>query len=905
MAAASAVPEMAERVAAFDWAGTPLGARERWSPALRGAVHMMLAMRQPAAIYWGPGLIGLYNDGYRTFLGPDRHPGCLGRPASETWAEAWDRIGEPLAEAMRGGSVWHEELCIPDGAERRERWWSYGCSPIPGESGPGGVLVLAQEVTAVRRDREALRDSERRFAAIAQTGLLGVAECVDGRVVFANEALLSMLGATGTDVADARLCCPAPMPASRAAGVAAGPRAEIELPRLDGGRVPVLLASVPVGHDPGRLLCAAVDLTAVRRSEAALRASEERLRLAQEAAGLGIHVYDATTDSFEWDARLRELWGIGPEVRITRDVFAAGCHPDDLPRVRAAFHRALDPAGDGRYEAEYRVTSARDGLTRRIRAIGRTTFADGRALRLVGTVEDVTAARTATEQSRDALEARVAAATAERNSMWRISQDLFVVSGTDGVFRSANPAWLRVLGRAPEEVAGRLHTDLIHPDDRERAVAEHATLVAGGLVRDLELRFLHADGSARWISWSAVKDGDLLYAVGRDITEQREAAAALRRAQHELNQVQKLETIGQLTGGVAHDFNNLLAAILANLDLLRKRVGDDPRLGRFVSAAIQGAERGAALTSRLLAFARKQELHAAPVQVGALLQGMEELIRRSLGPGIDLLIDVPDSLPPARVDTNQLELALLNLTVNARDAMPQGGTLAFFATAATHPPDGPRELRPGRFLRLTVADTGIGMDEETARRALEPFFTTKGVGKGTGLGLSMVHGLALQSGGALTLQSRPQEGTAVTLWLPMAEAEMTQPPIDTSPSNAPASDRARVVLVVDDDVLVSMGTVAMLEDLGHVVLDASSGRQALEVLAARPDIEVMITDHAMPGMTGTELARRAKTARPDLPVILATGYAELPNGEEPGLPRLPKPFFQQDIVRVLGEVLGG
>jgi signal transduction histidine kinase len=379
------------------------------------------------------------------------------------------------------------------------------------------------------------------------------------------------------------------------------------------------------------------------------------------------------------------------------------------------------------------------------------------------------------------------------------------------------------------------------------------------------------------------------------------------KAEEALRQAQKMESLGQLTGGIAHDFNNLLAVILGNLALLRKRGGGDERSVRLIERAIQGAERGAALTQRLLAFSRRQDLSPRSIDVPDLVADMTNLLRRSLGPEVGIATNFPAAVPPVRVDPNQLELALLNLAVNARDAMPGGGNLTISAAPRAVETAGTDGLAPGRYVAIAVSDTGTGMDEATLARATEPFFTTKGVGKGTGLGLSMVHGLAVQSGGALRITSRPGQGTTAEIWLPVGddidmEATPARPAV---PAPAPAESSGRTILVVDDDLLVAMATADMLEDLGHKAVQASSGPHALRELEGNPAIELVITDQSMPGMTGTQLAAEIRRRWPLMPILLATGHAELPERSQLHLPRLDKPFHQHALEEALKLLLRG
>jgi PAS domain S-box-containing protein len=438
-------------------------------------------------------------------------------------------------------------------------------------------------------------------------------------------------------------------------------------------------------------------------------------------------------------------------------------------------------------------------------------------------------------------------------------------------------------------------------EDRAAGLPERALLEAEREGKfATEGRHVRKDGSHFWAETTIVavrnENGE---AVGfakivRDVSERRRAQEALERTRDALVMSQKMETIGQLTGGVAHDFNNLLAAVLGSLELVRKRLQtDDPKIHRLLDNAVQGALRGASLTQRMLAFARKQDLRPVVVDVPELVRGMTALLKFETGVRIET--HFPMDLPKVKVDANQLELALLNLTVNARDAMPEGGTI----TIAARGEPSAEGLEMKRYVALSVTDTGCGMNEETLMHAQEPFFTTKGVGKGTGLGLSMVHGLAEQSGGRLVLKSRFGEGTTAEIWLPVSEEAAAPAPSAEAPASIPQSSRRFYVLVVDDDLLVLENTAAMLEDIGHTVVEARSGEEALALLRRTRTIDLVVTDYAMPGMTGLQLADAVTAERPGTIVLLSTGYAELPVGARSGLPRISKPFDQAALASAI------
>jgi signal transduction histidine kinase len=422
------------------------------------------------------------------------------------------------------------------------------------------------------------------------------------------------------------------------------------------------------------------------------------------------------------------------------------------------------------------------------------------------------------------------------------------------------------------------------------------SVVAAALVR------ISTEGTASSTSDAALRDArDALQKSNEELETRVEERTREREiALRQLHESQKMESIGQLTGGVAHDFNNLLAVILGSLGLLKKAVPDEPRVSRLLDRAIQGAERGATLTTRLLAFARRQELKVESVALQKLIPEMLDFLRHTVGHSIVIQAEVSPDVWAVEVDANQLELALINLAVNARDAMPQGGSL----TIACHNEDSGKKaaLPPGSFVCITVTDTGEGMTEATLARAQDPFFTTKGVGKGTGLGLSMVQGFTAQSGGAMRIKSAPGEGTKVTLWLPRAKDGLKELSTKIEVSQ-PVEARSLRVLLVDDDILVSMGTADILLDLGHSVTEAQSGAHALKLLETDAPFDVVVTDYAMPGMNGFELAQKIKAHHPRLPIVLATGYAELPADRAIQFGHLSKPYTSKDLAAALEKAI--
>ncbi len=522
------------------------------------------------------------------------------------------------------------------------------------------------------------------------------------------------------------------------------------------------------------------------------------------------------------------------------------------------------------------------------------------------------------------LEAQVAARTRERDRIWRLSRDLFAVGASDGRLLAVNPAWWRITGIEERDLLAGDLEQLSHPDDRAAIRAMLAALAQGEPVERLEVRLWRRNGAWLWVSWTAVAEGEVFYAVGRDITAEKLAAAELARAnaslkaeivereaiEQTLRQMQRLEAIGQLTSGVAHDFNNLLTVILGNVAFLEidmPKDADERRVRRRIGHIRAAAERGARLTAQLLAFSRRQRLEPRPVDLNETVLGLRELLQSTMGGAIRIEAVLGPDLWPAMVDPTQIEMIILNLAINARDAMEVGGGLTVETrNVCLGAPSRPEEPSAGDYVALIVSDTGCGMTDDILAKAFEPFFTTKGPGRGSGLGLAQVHGFAKQSGGGVRIETRPGEGTSVEVYLPRApagQAAIVASKVFAAESEA-AGPEARILLV-DDDSAVREVTSTILEGLGYVVIEAGSGGAALEILEAQR-VDLLLADYAMPGMNGMETALAALQIAPDLPVLFVTGYADLAALREVGEHRIvQKPFREDELERKLRRVLGG
>jgi PAS domain S-box-containing protein len=628
----------------------------------------------------------------------------------------------------------------------------------------------------------------------------------------------------------------------------------------------------------------------------------ERFRLLVESiTDYAVCMLDAHGYVSTWNSGAERITGFSHD-EIIGDHFSRFYTADDI--FAHAPEKALSiAAAEGRYEAEgWRIR--KNGEQFWTHVVIDPIKADGGEL--IGFAK-ITRDLTERKQAQEAL--------ADRDEQFRrlvlnVTDYAIYMLSPEGFVSSWNLGAERIKGYSADEVIGQHFSRFYPEEERAKGTPQNGLEIARTTGHfQAEGWRVRKDGSRFWASVviDAIRNeaGELVgYAkITRDVTERLEQQRQLDRAREELFQAQKVEAIGQLTGGVAHDFNNLLMVVLGSLDVLGRRLPLNERDRRLLENAQQAAQRGAQLTKRMLAFARKQELEKKPVDLPELVRSMSGLLSRTLGPQINIETRFPLSLPRVVADPNQMDSALLNLAVNARDAMPNGGNLIISAQERViSAPEGP--LAKGRYVRLAVQDDGEGMDMATLARAADPFFTTKGVGKGTGLGLSMVQGIAEQSGGQLILTSEPGKGTTAEIWLPvLIESDQGDARDVVAETEIPISERSLKVLAVDDDALVLLNTTIMLEELGHVALEAHSGDAALRILSEHDDIDLVITDQAMPRMTGLALAAELSRLRPNLPVVLASGYADIEEARLMKLPRLAKPFGQEELARMISRLI--
>lgn len=652
------------------------------------------------------------------------------------------------------------------------------------------------------------------------------------------------------------------------------------------------------------------DVTERKLAEATLQESESRFRVLAQA--VPNQVWSATPEGkLDWvNQKVFDYSGLDEE-KLLGDDWAQLVHPADLPRVNAEWLHSLQHKT--RYETEFRLRR-HDGSYRwhLVRALPNVLEGAARWLGSNTDIQEQKAAQADLAQLNATLEERVEQRTRDRDRMWRLSTDLILAAGLDGIISSANPAWEQLLGWTEGELIGKPLAHLVHDDDRLDTAAEIQKLRLGRSPERFENRYRHKDGSYRTIAWIAVPDSERIHAVGRDISIERESAQALKETEERLRQSQKMEAIGQLTGGIAHDFNNLLQGISGSIEVVRGRLasGRTEDIDHFMDSATHSTRRAAALIHRLLAFARRQSLESKAVDINRLVGSMEELMRRTLGEHIELVVAADEGLWLARSDDNQLESAVLNLAVNARDAMPRGGTLTIRTANATLEPGYTRlheGLQPGRYAVISVSDTGTGMTPDVLARVFEPFFTTKPIGQGTGLGLSMIYGFAKQSGGHVRIHSQIGQGTEVSLYVPChSDAAAVQASSEAPPAGR-LQGEGETLLVVEDDPAVRMIVLDELNELGYTTLEAMDGPTALPILQSSQKIDLLISDVGLPGLNGRQIAEIGRQHRPGLPVLFMTGYAQSAAARSeflaPGMEMISKPFSMDEMAAKIRDML--
>ncbi|WP_035484625.1 PAS domain S-box protein [Geminicoccus roseus] len=913
--------EMAGIIQAFDWSTTSLGPLSLWPARVRAVVSLILRARLPMVVFWHDDSTAIYNDSYRTIAG-SRHPALLGSRIRESWPElAASPDGDVIRTVLSGQAVSYvdQHVVVSKGGVCNDIWFDLHWSPLLDDDAvPEAALATVMETTERVDAEQRLRVAQRAggvgtFEWYPESGKLDVSDefrriwDIPADQPVTDAMLIGMIEAEDRPrTGPARFHLPNPLEyteyrirrASDGAQRWISRRGEV-IPVADGG--------------PRRFLGVAIDITDRKHAEEAVRQSEARWRGLFEEMQEGFFVAELVRDAdgkaidfrfLEANRAFEQHTGLvwnDTNGRRVREVI-----PTIEDSLIANYARVVDTGRPMHFEVPVEILGGR-WFEARARPAGGDRFA---VLFL-----DIT--------DRKSAEAALAESEGRFRSLAQSLPAHVWIAMPDGRLRWFNDRILAYAGADAEELAGDRWISLVHPDDRQPTQERWGEALASGSPYHTEFRLRRHDGTYRWHVVRAVpirdEKGEIQRWVGSnsDIESQKVATETMARlaetleervaertaeltAAHEaLRQSQKMEAVGQLTGGIAHDFNNLLQGIVGSLDLVRRRIaqGRVAEVDRFVAGAMGSAERAAALTHRLLAFSRRQPLDPKPVQANPLVASMEELLRRTIGKDIRLVFALGGALWQTRCDPNQLENAILNLVINARDAMPEGGQLtietynAHLDSAYTSRAG---EMTPGQYVCIAVTDTGSGMAPEVIERAFEPFFTTKPIGMGTGLGLSMIYGFARQSEGHAKIYSEVGIGTTVKLYLPRHLSEDAEQAAAEKATDEPAGTQPMSVLVVEDDAIVRGLVVEVLKEAGHSVLEAEDGVTGLQMLQSSRRIALLITDVGLPGLNGRQVADGGRAVRPDLKVLFMTGYAEstaLARGFlEPGMAMITKPF---------------
>ncbi len=809
----------------------------------------------------------------------------VGRTVREAIPGIQEDLIRRYAEVMASGEPATFEIHVPALADR---WYEARAR----KEGPERFAVLFLDITERKASQNALAASEALLRRAQEAGHIGTFEIdvlrseMRGSDQFWRLYGLEPHAVAPTSIVEERVHPADRHQASTREGRLSGhdaTAAEYRILRHDTGEERWIARTADYVRNaegrPVQMIGTAQDITERRRATDELRRSEELLRGFMEA--IPNQVWTGPPDGkLDWFNEQVYLYSGAVPGELDGNEWARIVHPDDLPAAAEKWAAAIE--NKAVYETEFRLRR-HDGAFRwhLARAVP-LRDRDGAVERWIGTNTDIHEQKSIAAELallNRTLETRVEERTLERDRIWNLSRDPFLIAAADGRWLSISPVWTELLGWSEAELIGRTSAWMEHPDDRDSTRTEVAQLAAGQTTLRFENRFRTKAGAYRWFSWTGVSQGGHLYCVARDVTTDKARQSELEHAQEALRQAQKMEAVGQLTGGIAHDFNNLLTGITGSLDLMSKRIAQG-RVGdveRYIRAAMTSANRAAALTHRLLAFARRQPLDPKATDSNRLIGSVEELLRRTLGETIALDIVLAGDLWLTLCDPHQLENALLNLAINARDAMPEGGRLTVetcnFALGTAYAERTP-DLAPGQYICISVTDTGAGMSSDVIARAFEPFFTTKPIGQGTGLGLSMIYGFARQSEGQVRIYSEVGQGTCVKLYLPRFGGAVSDEPDTAAAVQAQRAIIGETVLVVEDEPAVRELVVEVLSDLGYRALQASDGPSGLQILQSSERIDLLVTDVGLPGMNGRQLADQGRDGRPTLKVLFITGYAE-------------------------------
>jgi PAS domain S-box-containing protein len=910
---------MGTQMRAYDWSTTSLGSQEHWPQSLKTLVRVMLNSRQPMFVAWGAERTLVYNDTYAPMLG-ERHPAALGRPFFETWPEVQDDVGVLMDRVFAGEPVHMDDiqLTLRRNGYPEEAHFAFSYTPVPGEDGGiVGLFCACTETTGqVLAERQAASERQRQQALLQQMpGFVAVLREPSHIFEYVNDAYVTVAGERAYIGRNVREVFPELV----------GQGFYELLDQVYATGEPFTARSVPIrfaGEERERYLdflyqpirgadgavsgifAGGYEVSDQIRSQAALAESESRYRTLFESIDVGFCIIEVAFDGADRAIDYRIVEANPAFKRQTGADVAGRWVTDFAPNLERHWFDTYGQVALSGEPAHFENKADVFGRWFDVRALRVGDPAARRVAVLFSDISERKRMEEALQVLNATLEQQVNERTAERDQLWTLSEDMLARADYEGMMSAVSPSWTRVLDWSEAELLSRPYGAFMHPDDMAPTLAALAEMGKTKQATRFENRIAAKNGNWKPVEWTVAPeaDGGHFIAVGRDLTIAKAREAELASAQDALRQAQKMEAVGQLTGGVAHDFNNLLTVIKSSTDLLKRPNLEEERRQRYIGAISDTVARAAKLTGQLLAFARRQALKPEVFDAGRSAVTITDMVGTLSGSRVRIVTDIPDEPCFVDVDPSQFDTALVNMAVNARDAMEGEGTLTITVhPVSTIPPTRSHPAVFGDFVAVCIEDTGVGIDPEHIEHIFEPFFTTKGVGQGTGLGLSQVFGFAKQSGGEVRVQSTPGQGTMFVLYLPRVEAAAQSPGEEPEPL---VDGHGMCVLVVEDNADVGSFATQTLGELGYITVWATDADEALAELAKDADrFDVVFTDVVMPGMNGIDLAHRIRRDHHDLPVLLASGYSHVlaENGTY-GFELLHKPYSVEQLSRLLRKV---